>query len=152
MRCPSRMRVEFDHVTPVASGGESTVANLRLCCRAHNQYRADRAFGVEFMKGKREAAAQPASGPAMSAPCACAASSAPSAPAPGQADLAARRAELTPWLRKLGLRVDEAKRGAALCDALAGDTLERRVKFALSGLARERFRLAPRAPLSDSSS
>ena len=64
-------------------------------------------------------------------------------PAPGQADLDARRAELVPWLRKLGLRVDEARRGAAMCDDMHAAPLEQRVKVALAGLARERYRLPP---------
>src|SRR5262245_23024276 len=50
--CESRRHLEFDHVMPVARGGESTVANLRLRCRAHNQLEAERAFGAEFMRGR----------------------------------------------------------------------------------------------------
>ena len=38
-RCCSRWQVEIDHVTRVADGGQSTVANTRLCCRRHNQAR-----------------------------------------------------------------------------------------------------------------
>lgn len=52
-RCESR-RVEFDHIVPVARGGSSTVANLRLRCRAHNQYAAEREFGAAFMNARRE--------------------------------------------------------------------------------------------------
>lgn len=52
-RCPSRSPLEYDHVKPVARGGETTVANLRLRCRAHNQYEADRVFGAGFMMAKR---------------------------------------------------------------------------------------------------
>lgn len=54
-RCPSRARLEFDHVVPVARGGRTTVENLRLRCAAHNQYAAEQAFGAGFMRGKREA-------------------------------------------------------------------------------------------------
>jgi hypothetical protein len=37
--------VEFDHSPiPFAAGGESTVDNLELRCRAHNRYLADRFF------------------------------------------------------------------------------------------------------------
>jgi hypothetical protein len=53
-RCESRTRLEFDHALPVARGGEATVANLRLRCRAHNQFEACRVFGESFMRGKRE--------------------------------------------------------------------------------------------------
>lgn len=51
--CGSTTRLEFDHVVPVARGGKSTVENLRLVCRAHNQYEAERAFGREFIQGAR---------------------------------------------------------------------------------------------------
>ena len=53
-RCESRLRLEFDHATPLARGGEGTVADLRLRCRAHNQYEAEQAYGESFMRGKRE--------------------------------------------------------------------------------------------------
>lgn len=52
-RCDARAGLQFDHVKPVAQGGESTVDNLRLLCHAHNQHAADRTFGVEFMDEKR---------------------------------------------------------------------------------------------------
>jgi 5-methylcytosine-specific restriction endonuclease McrA len=55
-RCESRTRLEYDHVQPVARGGDSTVGNLRLRCRAHNQYEAERVFGAGFMHEKRAAA------------------------------------------------------------------------------------------------
>jgi len=40
-RCPARTRLEFDHVDPVARGGEATVDQIRLRCRGHNQYAAE---------------------------------------------------------------------------------------------------------------
>jgi 5-methylcytosine-specific restriction endonuclease McrA len=52
-RCEAQELLEFDHVTPVSRGGESTTANLRLRCRTHNQYEAERAFGAGFMERKR---------------------------------------------------------------------------------------------------
>ena len=52
-RCSSRNRLEFDHIEPVSRGGASTVENVRLLCRAHNQYAAEREFGAEFMERKR---------------------------------------------------------------------------------------------------
>jgi 5-methylcytosine-specific restriction endonuclease McrA len=54
-RCEERGHMEFDHVMPVARGGRSTVANVRLRCRAHNQHEADRVFGRGFMDEKRRA-------------------------------------------------------------------------------------------------
>jgi hypothetical protein len=52
-RCAARTRLEYDHVAPVAHGGQATAGNLRLRCRTHNHYEAEQAFGVEFMKTKR---------------------------------------------------------------------------------------------------
>ncbi|MBI5169500.1 MAG: HNH endonuclease [Candidatus Eisenbacteria bacterium] len=52
-RCTCRERIEFDHRVPVAKGGASTVENVRLLCRAHNQYEAERLLGERFMRGKR---------------------------------------------------------------------------------------------------
>jgi hypothetical protein len=57
-RCSARTRLEFDHIEPVARGGEATVTGTRLRCRAHNQYAAECAFGTEFMRRKRLAAAE----------------------------------------------------------------------------------------------
>ena len=53
-RCRWRRELEFDHVVPVARGGEATVENLRLRCSVHNQLEAERAFGEDFMKRKRQ--------------------------------------------------------------------------------------------------
>jgi hypothetical protein len=36
-RCKARRFLEFDHMDPVARGGEATVERMRLRCRAHNQ-------------------------------------------------------------------------------------------------------------------
>src|SRR5437879_2640363 len=35
-RCCSTLRLEYQHIVPVARGGESTPKNLTLFCRAHN--------------------------------------------------------------------------------------------------------------------
>jgi hypothetical protein len=53
-RCRSRRFLEFDHVEPVARGGQATVDGMRLRCRTHNQYEAERVFGRAFMSAKRE--------------------------------------------------------------------------------------------------
>jgi len=52
-RCDCR-RVEFDHIVPIAKSGPSTLDNLRLRCRAHNQYAAEQVFGAGFMQAQRE--------------------------------------------------------------------------------------------------
>ncbi len=51
--CDERAGLEFDHIVPLARGGRSTVDNVRLRCRAHNQLEADRLFGTQFMDAKR---------------------------------------------------------------------------------------------------
>ena len=55
-RCPARKHLEFDHIRPLARGGQATVAGIRLLCRAHNQFGAECAFGAEFMRHKRDEA------------------------------------------------------------------------------------------------
>jgi 5-methylcytosine-specific restriction endonuclease McrA len=55
-RCKTRKFLEFDHVNPAARGGAATVDGVRLRCRAHNQYEAERIFGAGFMAEKRRAA------------------------------------------------------------------------------------------------
>jgi 5-methylcytosine-specific restriction endonuclease McrA len=105
-RCRSRRHLEFDHIVPVARGGESTVSNLRLRCRAHNQFEAERTLGSDFMKHKRE-----------------------------EAKPAADDLDVVPWLRQLGYRADQAKRAAAHCETLATASLEDRVRAALKFLA-----------------
>jgi 5-methylcytosine-specific restriction endonuclease McrA len=59
-RCEARRLLEFDHVKPFARGGKATVDDLRLRCRAHNQYEAERVFGSEFMRKKRAQSRQEA--------------------------------------------------------------------------------------------
>ena len=51
-RCGARRFLELDHITPWAVGGESTVENLRLRCRAHNEHAARRYFGAELVRAR----------------------------------------------------------------------------------------------------
>jgi 5-methylcytosine-specific restriction endonuclease McrA len=44
-RCEARDFLEYDHIVPWALGGLSTLDNIRLLCRAHNQRLAKRRFG-----------------------------------------------------------------------------------------------------------
>jgi len=37
--------LEFHHIDPYAIGGETTLVNLSLRCRAHNVHEAERLFG-----------------------------------------------------------------------------------------------------------
>jgi hypothetical protein len=55
-RCESRWMLEFDHIHEFARGGESTADNVRLLCRAHNQYAAECTYGTGFMEAKRQEA------------------------------------------------------------------------------------------------
>lgn len=57
-RCGERHFLQFDHAEPVARGGSVTVDTIRLRCRSHNQYEAERAFGADFMARKRQEAAR----------------------------------------------------------------------------------------------
>jgi hypothetical protein len=44
-RCIERVLLEFHHVVPYSTGGEATVENIRLRCRAHNGFEAELVFG-----------------------------------------------------------------------------------------------------------
>jgi 5-methylcytosine-specific restriction endonuclease McrA len=62
-RCAATSRLEFDHIQPVARCGQTTVRNLRLRCRAHNQYSAEQLYGHDFMHGRRESARERTAAP-----------------------------------------------------------------------------------------
>jgi hypothetical protein len=47
--CGSTCRVEFDHVVPLARGGTSTIGNVRILCRPHNDLSARRQLGDSLM-------------------------------------------------------------------------------------------------------
>ena len=136
-RCPARTLLEYDHADPVALGGETTVERVRLLCRLHNQFAAERTFGTDFMRRKREEARRARAE-------ARAAAARQAAEARAQAAAAAERAkelDVIPCLRQLGLRPDEARRAAAYCDDTVPDApLEERLRVALRfhgrGLAR----------------
>ena len=49
-RCSCRKSLEFDHKTPRALGGDNSVENIRLLCKAHNLLMAEKAFGREYIK------------------------------------------------------------------------------------------------------
>ncbi len=128
-RCPSRTRLEFDHVQAVARGGRASVAGIRLRCRAHNQYGAERTFGAEFMRHQREQARRAADTRRRQRE----ARGADEAPRPAEeAKVRAAAEEVITPLRALGFRSDEARRAAALCESLPEASLEHRVRRALS--------------------
>jgi hypothetical protein len=55
-RCSEVWALKKDHVIPLARGGQGTVTNTRLLCRAHNRLVAEQLFGKEFMGRKIEEA------------------------------------------------------------------------------------------------
>jgi 5-methylcytosine-specific restriction endonuclease McrA len=53
-RCTERYRLEFDHRKPYGRGGDHSVRNLRLLCRTHNGYLAEREYGTKLIKHHRQ--------------------------------------------------------------------------------------------------
>ena len=49
-RCDALHHLEFDHLIPRAFGGQTTLANLRLLCRAHNNLAAKDLMGKKFIE------------------------------------------------------------------------------------------------------
>jgi 5-methylcytosine-specific restriction endonuclease McrA len=54
-RCHETAFLEFHHVEPYAAGGEATVANIQLRCRAHNAFEARQFFGDGVVRESRTA-------------------------------------------------------------------------------------------------
>jgi len=52
-RCPERKRLEYDHRLPFGLGGDHSPANIRLMCRAHNNYLAEHDYSREAMARHR---------------------------------------------------------------------------------------------------
>ena len=121
-RCHSEAYLEFDHVDP--RNREDTVAGLRLRCRTHNQYEAERIFGTEFMNLKREEARLAAE------------------KRRAEADKRAKASVVDPQveeqiedvlsaLRGLGIKGDQARRAAAHARSLENASLVDRIRVAL---------------------
>jgi hypothetical protein len=123
-RCPARSPLEFDHIVEVARGGASTVENLRLRCRGHNQYTAEQTFGAVFMQQKRDEARRLVEE-----------RRAENAAAAAEMKQHPEDADVTPWLRALGYPADRVRNAVAKCGVMPEDaTLEDRVKAALRHL------------------
>jgi hypothetical protein len=141
-RCSARKWLEFDHIEPVARGGEASVTGIRLRCRAHNQYQAERTFGVDFMRHKRRSAQEgrlnAKTRPAARAgerPGAAEQVRAREQAAAAERTRAAEQAserDVVPWLRRLGFSASEARQAAARCESMPDASLEERVRAALS--------------------
>jgi hypothetical protein len=63
--CGSKLRLEFDHIQPLAVGGTSTAENVRVLCALHNAVAARRVFGDAWMNRftRRGAGPGPPPGP-----------------------------------------------------------------------------------------
>jgi 5-methylcytosine-specific restriction endonuclease McrA len=140
-RCTATDHLEFDHVEPVARGGHATVENTRLLCRAHNQYQAERTFRAEFMRRKRDQAAE-------------ARRAAAEEKSENARKAVVRRSveEVIPWLRQLGYSQSEARARAERCETMPDASLEERVRAALSFVSpRVAFRSRAMPPSSEAS-
>ena len=151
VRCSCRRGLQFDHIILFCLGGEATFENLRLRCHSHNQYEAEQALGAGFMHRKREearraAAEQRPRTPSSETRTDAIARGETMADARGEtmADAIARAKatavaeaagdrDVTPWLRALGFRADEARRAATFCETV-DLPLQERVRVALSYL------------------
>jgi len=148
------------------------VEGIRLRCRTHNQFEAECVFGAGFMSEKREAAVRAAAARRAERDAAerereaaeraaereRAAAERATARERAQAERAGEREakararakaadpekDVTPWLRQLGVRAEQARRIAASCEALPPETsLADRVRFAVRQLAPPHRHVAP---------
>jgi len=131
-RCEARMFLEFDHIDPVARGGKATVEGMRLRCRAHNQYEAERRFGAGFMRRKRQEARLAATEARTEAEARVRAEAETWARARAQAK--EQTLDVVTGLRGLGCRADQARRAAEFSGTLHGATLEERMRASLKFL------------------
>ena len=132
-RCNSDMYLEFDHVDP--RNRQDTVAGLRLRCKTHNQYEAERVFGTEFMKQKREearlAAEKRRAEKARTEEEREKEREKARAQAAENAELEDQIQDVLSALRGLGIRGDHAKRAAERARSLEGAGLAERIRAAL---------------------
>ena len=131
-RCEARGDVEFDHKIEVARGGGSTVDDVQLRCRGHNQFTAERTFGAGFMKAKREEAKAAAARRKAERERVKAQRRAEREKRTEESRLLPHELEVIPYLRKLGCLESESRVAARACREMAGAPLEDRVKRALS--------------------
>ncbi|MBI5168372.1 MAG: HNH endonuclease [Candidatus Eisenbacteria bacterium] len=143
-RCGERRWLQFDHRTPVALGGESTLANVRLLCRAHNLFEAERVLGEDRVTRARERAererARHSEAKAREAARAAAreekarAAEEKSRLAAEKAAIQERDADLLSALKSLQFTPEQSARAAEATKDLANGPLEPRVRAALKVL------------------
>ncbi|HET7904890.1 MAG TPA: hypothetical protein VFM17_10025 [Candidatus Eisenbacteria bacterium] len=148
-RCDARRFLEFDHVEPLARGGRATVDGLRLRCRAHNQYEAERIFGMGFMSERRREARLARDEAQEQARIGARTRAGSGARNQARADGQIR--EIQSCLRNLGCRAEDARRAAEHAATAVGDGagLEERIRVALRAVARKSVATvipAPRPP------
>ena len=130
-RCGETMRVEVDHITPVAMGGKSTAENLRVLCSAHNKHEAERVLGKERVLQRREIAQR------ERAKAKVAAQASRERQQARDAARKERRDIVYAALRSLGSSAADARRGGDIADAMPDDaTPQECLKEALRVLAR----------------
>ncbi len=133
-RCEATSRLEFDHIEPFARGGEATPSGLRLRCRAHNQYDAERAYGEEFMRFKLEEAKRRAAERRAKAEEREHAAAQKAQEREAARIRKAREDEVIPALNALGCYGQRAREAAALTLEMDGAPLEARVRRAVQAL------------------
>jgi len=52
-RCDEVAWIELHHRIPFAQGGDSSVENLELRCKRHNQYQAELDYGAALIEARR---------------------------------------------------------------------------------------------------
>jgi len=115
-RCQARRFLEYDHVDPVARGGAATVDRMRLRCRGHNQFEAEKVFGTRFMHEKRRL---------------------------HRLKRHRLEEELLPGLRGLGTGLAEARHAIERSGALQYSSLEESMRAALRFLGPKGARMVP---------
>ena len=128
-RCEERFALELDHVLPVARGGQSTVANLRLLCRAHNQLVAEQVFGTEQVQAQREGAKRRRAAERFHK------QADRERVARRKAEIERQREELGQAFRGLGWRGDKLERALGCCATRPEAPIEERIRYALSFMA-----------------
>ena len=137
-RCSSTTRVEIDHITPVAHGGRTELENLRLLCRAHNPFEAERVLGADHVRTQRELAQRDRAQAKVAAEAKAARTEAREDEHVKEQDDAtqARNDDLNAALRGLGFTATQARRGVEVADTMPEATLETCLRHALKVLTR----------------
>ena len=138
-RCEARDRLELDHIVPVARGGESTLENLRLLCRTHNQHVAERQLGTAHVTARRDAAQRRRAEERLRKQAERERAEA------RKAGIARQSEELGEAFRSLGYRGDELRRALACCATRPEAPPEERLRYALGCMAPNARRAGPAA-------